>query len=132
MARKWKQILKQNLDISQNVIYLSYHLIKNNRLINLEKLDSKELCNIIISNTKSTPTSHTYFEILLLHGNFHWKSIDLLSRLVPQDSNFTAFQYMILNNILYLNKKLFQFGKAETLLCLFCKNSEETPMYFFQ
>ena len=34
VPRKWRHILKQNLDISQNLIYLNHHLIKNNRLEN--------------------------------------------------------------------------------------------------
>ena len=33
--------------------------------------------------------------------------------------------------MLYLSKKLFQFGKAETPLCSFCKNYEKRPMHFF-
>ena len=49
---------------SENLMYLNHHLIKNNRLKSLEKLDSKELYNIIISNAKRTPTSQTYFENL--------------------------------------------------------------------
>ena len=49
---KWKQILKKNLDISQNSIYLNHHLIKNKLLVSLEKLDSKDISNIIISNIK--------------------------------------------------------------------------------
>ena len=40
-----------------------------------------------------------------------------------------ALQCKILSNI--LNKKLFQFRKAETPLCSFCKNSKKTPMDFF-
>ena len=40
-----------------------------------------------------------------------------------------ALQYEILNNI--LNKKLFQFRKAGTPLCSFCKNSKKAPTNFF-
>ena len=35
IPRKWKHILKQNLDISQNLNYLNHHLIKNKRLVRL-------------------------------------------------------------------------------------------------
>ena len=48
-----------------------------------------------------------------------------------QDSQLRVFQYKKLNNILYLNNKLFQFGKVETLLRSFGKNYEETLMHFF-
>lgn len=64
-------------------------------------------------------------------NTFDWKSIYLLQILVTQDFHLRAFQYKILNNILYLNKKLFQFTKAKIRLCYFFKNSEETAMRFF-
>ena len=54
-----------------------------------------------------------------------------MPKLVTQNSKLRAFQYKILKNILYLNKKLFQFGKSGTPLCSFCKKSEETAMQFF-
>ena len=54
-----------------------------------------------------------------------------LPRLVTQDSHLRPFQYNILNNMLCLNQKLFQFGKTETFLCSFCKNSEETLVLVF-
>ena len=92
-------------------------------MVSLEKLDSKELHNII-SNSKSTPTSQTYFEKFFPHNN-------LLLRLVTQDSHLKPFQQKILSNIIYLNSKLFQFGKAKTPLCSFCKNSKEKLTHFF-
>ena len=87
---------KKKIDISQNLIYLNHQLIKNNCLLSLGKLDSKELYNIIIFDTKSTPTSQIYFENLFPHNNFDWKSIYLLPRLVARDSHLRAFQYKIL------------------------------------
>ena len=91
-----KQKKKKKIDISQNLIYLNHQLIKNNCLVSLGKLDSKELYNIIIFDTKSTPTSQIYFENLFPHNNFDWKSIYLLPRLVARDSHLRAFQYKIL------------------------------------
>ena len=41
-----KRKLKNCSDTSDNIIYLIHHLIKGNPLINLEKLNSKELQNI--------------------------------------------------------------------------------------
>ena len=55
----------------------------------------------------------------------------LLPFLAAQESCLGALQCKILNNILYLNKKLFQFGKIVTCLCCFCKNIKETLMHLF-
>jgi hypothetical protein len=42
-----------------------------------------------------------------------------------------VFQYKLLNNTLYLNKKLYQFGLSETKLCPFCTGSDEDTIHLF-
>ena len=42
-----------------------------------------------------------------------------------------SFQYKILNNILFLNKKLDTSGITNTDLCCFCNAVEETPIHIF-
>ena len=85
----------------------------------------------MILNTKSITTSQNYFENLLSHMIFDWNFMYLLPTLVAQDSCLRALRYKILNNVLYLNKKLFQFRKVETSLCSVCKNVEEIPTHLF-
>ena len=41
------------------------------------------------------------------------------------------FQYKILNNILFLNKKLYVCGKSDTSLCSFCENVDEDVVHLF-
>ena len=50
---------------------------------------------------------------------------------VSNDTNFCMFQYKILNNILYLNKKLFIFNKKDTKLCSYFKLQDETINHIF-
>ena len=52
-------------------------------------------------------------------------------RIVTKDSRPRVFQYKLLNNVLYLNKMLFRFGKIDSPLCSFCKMIEETPLHLF-
>ena len=42
-----------------------------------------------------------------------------------------SFQYKILNNVLFYNKKLYTFGITNTALCSFCNTLEETPIHIF-
>ena len=51
--------------------------------------------------------------------------------MVTLDSYSRSFQYKILNNVLYLNKKLFKFQKSTSPLCPFCKLSDETVLHLF-
>ena len=60
-----------------------------------------------------------------------WKLIYLLPCLVILDRYSRSFQYKILNNILYSNKKLFTFRKATSPLCPFWKISDETVLHLF-
>ena len=41
------------------------------------------------------------------------------------------FQYRLLNNVLYLNKMIFRFGKIDSPLCSFCKMINKTPLHLF-
>ena len=63
--------------------------------------------------------------------NLDWKTIYMLPRIVTKYSSLLVFQYKLLNNVLYLNKMLFRFGKIDSPLCSFCKMIEETPLHIF-
>ena len=62
-----------------------------------------------ILNFNCKPTSQYYFEIKFLDVEFDWKYIYTLSRKITTDPYSQYFQYKILNNVLYLNDKLFFF-----------------------
>ena len=60
-----------------------------------------------------------------------WTAIYILPRLVTHNIYMRSFQYKILNNILYLNKKLHIFGIKSSPLCSFCNLYNETPFHIF-
>ena len=97
----------------------------------MEKLNSRQLHCLLVYTHPFTPTSQEYFIELFQTGSFDWKQIYLLPRLVTLNSYSRSFQYKILNNILYLNKKLFTFQKSTSPLCPFYKLSEETMLHIF-
>ena len=47
------------------------------------------------------------------------------------ESYTRSFQYKILNNALFLNKRLFKFGVIESPACSFCGQVDESPIHFF-
>ena len=55
----------------------------------------------------------------------------MLPRQVTIESSLRSFQYKILNNILYLNEKLFKFKIAASPLCSLCKLHNETIIHLF-
>lgn len=54
-----------------------------------------------------------------------------MPRIVTIDSSLRCFQYKILQNVLYLNEKLFLFKKSDSKLCPFCKSFNETVVHIF-
>ena len=54
-----------------------------------------------------------------------------LPRQVAYEPYVKAFQYKILNSILYTNKKFFKIGYSEHDKCTFCNNESETSDHLF-
>ena len=126
----WQTSIKHNCS-SRNLLLLNHHLIKKDNVISLDKLHSRELCNILVYTSPHKPASQVYFENLFREQELNWNEIYILSRIVSLDCNVTSFQYKVLNNVLYLNKKLFIFGKMPPSLCSFCKQADETVLHLF-
>ena len=84
----------------------------------------------MISWLKNKPTSQSYFENSFLNYTFDWKQICLLLWIITINSYQRNFQYKILHNILYLNKKLYIFGKINSL-CSICHSNDEAVANLF-
>ena len=69
-----------------------------------------------------------YNKNVFRNSNLDWKTIYVLPRIARKDSRVGLFQYKLLNNVLYLNKTPFSFGKIDRLLCSFCKMTDEIPL----
>ena len=57
-----------------------------------------------------------YFEAFFESSTIDWKDIYLLPRKTTINTKHRSLQCKILNNVLYLNKRLFKFGKAKFVL----------------
>ena len=78
------------------------------------------------------PTAQRYFSNLFtLHDDFDWTKIYDLPRKTNVDTLLRVFQYKILNNVLYLNEKLFHFGLVDCGKCIFYLVSNERPIHIF-
>ena len=80
---------------------------------------SKEICSIFTSSLKNKPTSQNYFESSFLNYTFKWKQIYLLPGIITIDSYQRNFQYKLLHDTQYSNKKLYITGKIDSSLCSF-------------
>ena len=55
----------------------------------------------------------------------------MLPRQATIESSLRSFQYKMLNNILYLNEKLFKFKIVDSPLCSLCETENESVLHFF-
>ena len=131
IPEKWKLTIKQSSSDAKNLIIHGHHLIKGSRILILEKLTSKELYQILISSRTNKVTSVTYFETKFNGNSLDWTKIFLLPRLTTYNTYLRSFQYKILHNILFLNKKLYLSGKTKNPLCSYCNTNDETPIHLF-
>ena len=81
--------------------------MKCNILLSLEKLNSKELYFIQLARDFCKPTSQIYFEKHFNDGVSDWKYTYIIPHIVISDPYTCYFQYKVLNNVIYLNEKLF-------------------------
>ena len=131
IPEKWKLAIKQSSSDAKNLVIHGQHLIKGSIILILEKLTSKELYQILISSRNNKVTSVTYFETKFNANNLDWTKIIILPRLTTYNTYLRSFQYKILHNILFLNKKLYLFGITKSALCSYCNTYDETPMHLF-
>ena len=128
----WKNKIKQNLTKNEsNPPVLNHHLIKSGRILTLDRLTIKEIYLVLISSFKNKPTSQSYFGNSFPNYTFDWKQIYLLPRIITINSYQRNFQYKILHNILYLNKKRHIFEKIDSPLCSICHSNDEIITYLF-
>ena len=127
----WKKCIKLTSENTSLLVVKNHHLLRGSKIVILEKLSSKELYLLLISAINCQPTSQKCYGNLLSNVELAWKEIYLNARKATSNSHLHPFNYKIINNVLYLNEKLFQFGKAQSSLCSFCHNEAETTLHVF-
>ena len=104
----------------------------NGKFIQLNSVTAKLVYKLHVSQKSSPPTSKR-----LLPNKFKiddqniWSSVYLLPASVTLDTKIRMFQYKILNNILYLNQRLYRMNLVESPLCSLCKREVESVSHLF-
>ena len=95
----------------------------------LNRLSSREIYNFLIAEREKQIASRLYYQKKFSNSNLDWKKVYLQVCIITKESTLRAFQFKLLNNVLYLNKMLFKFGKSGSPLCSFCNVKDETPYH---
>ena len=101
--------------------------------LHLVDLFCKAMYSKLLKQTLTEPTSVQYWETKLNVGQrvIDWRKVFLIPRISTMESYTRSFQYKILNNALFWNKRLFKFGVIKSPACSFCGQVDESPIHFF-
>ena len=77
------------------------------------------------------PTSQKYFDNLFRNIELPWKKIYLTAHQETANSHLCCFNYKIVYDVIYLNKKPFQFRKTRSPLCSLCHTEAKTTLHVF-
>ena len=104
----------------------------NRKFIPINCVTAKLVYNLCISHKFSPPTSKKLLSTKFnIEDQKTWSSVYLLPASTTLDTKIRMFQYKILNNILYLNQRLYHMKLADSPLCSLCKREFETISRLF-
>ena len=132
LPANWRKFLKERRTASISNLSFSTNVRLRQNSVQLDNLVAKDVYEILIQPIKRNPTAQRTMEALLQEPSTEWSLVYTLLRKVTIDTSTRIFQYKILNNILYLNNRLYKMTITESPLCSLCGNDLETILHFFR
>ena len=127
IPQKWKKEMKLLVLYSDE----GYNPCSLRREPFLPNLTVKETYKTLIRPLVKQPIAQKSIESVLQRNDIDWATVYLLPQKTTIESRMRIFQYKILNNILYLNNRLYKFGYVESPLCSLCNSETETMIHLF-
>ena len=129
----WKNKISAEPDF--RIDEMSYHsqgILVCTRLVKVNMLVSKQLYDTMLRKRNHTPTAQVTLKAKYANlVAMKWSHIYHLPRKTTMDPFLRNFQYKILNNILYLNQRLYTFGKSLSKMCSYCGILDENVEHIF-
>ena len=121
-----------NQEVYNSVSRNGETIIINNVIMEIGTIKTRHIYEQLIGRKVKEPSSKLYFNRKFdLEEDFPWDKVYTLPYNTTVESKTRVFQYKILNNILYLNKRLYRMELAESPLCGLCKLHFETVSHLF-
>ena len=100
------------------------------KLVSLKSVITKIICKLFIGGKFEPLTcKKLFYKQYNIYDEGTWRIIYSLPAHVTIDIMIRMFQYKILNNILFLNQRLYYMKKIVFLLCSLCKREVETDTH---
>ena len=117
---------------STNPVLENSHSLKiNNKVFDVLEKTSKHYYTLLISTKAKFPNNALVLKRDLNLNEEQLKKVFILPYTVSFEPYVRAFQYKVLNSILFTNTKLFKIGFITEDKCSFCKSESETLSHLF-
>ena len=132
IPNKWKVMIRNHPNNSEGLVSKSSLYWQTESELCTIDISCKSMYDKLLKKIKTQPTSIKYREEKFSSqlDEINWKEIYLLPRPSTIESYTRAFRYKIINNALFLNKKLFKMGLIDSPACSFCRLLDEPPVHF--
>ena len=107
----------------------TFVVVDNN--FDVTKGKSKDYYNLLIREKTKPPNIIKKSQSNFLFNSDNLKKIFKLPHSIVEESYVKAFQYEVINSILYTNTKLYKTGFRTNDLCTFCDSQPESLTHFF-
>ena len=128
IPNRWRGIIKAESTFCKPTPCIEdfFQIPIRGEMVDISNISSKLIYKEFCSRKVVDPTAQTKFENEYPAFSFDWKGIYSLAFVVTLDTRLRAFQYKLLNRIVYTNDKLFKYKMVDSPLCTFCKTEEES------
>ena len=108
------------------VLDISLSLMINNKVFDVLEKTSKHYYTLLISTKAKFPNNAQVLKRDFNLNEEQLKKVFILPHTVSSEPYVRAFQYKVLNSVLFTNTKLFKIGFITDDKCSFCKSDSET------
>ena len=127
IPREWKEFIRHTGNLpADNFSDFRHGVFISGFFTKLSQVKTNQIYDSLVRKSFIPPTAKKTFSEKFEIGEELWPKIYMLSSKCAIDTRTRAFQYKILNNILYLNKHLYKMKVIESLLCSLCQKENET------
>ena len=106
-------------------------LSANYKVIDISSLTSRQIYGDLVYSKYRAPSAQQYFIRKFGKNDIEWSQIYLIPHSTSIDMKTRIFLFKILNNILYLNARLYKIGIVSSSKCSLCSESNETTTHLF-
>ena len=118
-------------EISLDIPIISPSLIIENKIFDIKDKKSKDYYSLLVSKKAQPPNIIHKLKSDFNFTTQQFREIFSLPHLVALESYVKAFQYKVINSILYTNSKLCKIGFRINDACTFCNDEPENLYHLF-